>query len=59
MGLSTVPLRFGLPDLLSARGRGVAGRVVTGRFLAGGLVVDGLPRSAALLRNTMALLSVL
>ncbi len=54
MGLSTVPLRFGLPDLLSSGGRGVAGRWVTG-----GLEVHGLPRSALLLRTVVTLLSVL
>ncbi len=54
MGLSTVPLRFGLPDLLSMGGRNVAGRWVTG-----GLEVHGLPRSALLLRTVVTLLSVL
>ena len=54
MGLSTVPLRFGVPDLLSS-----TGRALTGRWAAGGLQVHGLPRAAPLLRTLLKLLSVL
>ncbi len=54
LGLSTVPLRFGLPDLLTSSGRGL-----TGRWVAGGLQVHGLPRHAPLLRTTLTLLNVL
>lgn len=54
LGLSTVPLRFGLPDLLSS-----SGRSVTGRWVGGGLQIHGLPRGAPLLRTVMSLLSVL
>ncbi len=54
MGLSTVPLRFGLPDLLSG-----GGRMVTGRWVSGGLEIHGLPRGALLLRTVLSLLSVL
>ncbi|WP_370325721.1 hypothetical protein [Euzebya sp.] len=54
MGLTTVPLRFGLPDLLSS-----GGRALTGRWVAGGLEVHGLPRGAPLLRTTLSLLSVI
>lgn len=54
LGLSTVPLRFGLPDLLTSSGRGL-----TGRWVAGGLEVHGLPRHALLLRTVLSLLNVL
>lgn len=54
LGLSTVPLRFGLPDPLSS-----TGRALTGRWATGGLQVHGLPRGAALLRTLLSLLSVL
>jgi hypothetical protein len=54
MGLSTTPLRFGLPDLLSS-----GGRLVTGRWVSGGLEVHGLPRAAPLLRTVLSLLSVI
>jgi hypothetical protein len=54
MGLSTVPLRFGLPDLLST-----GGRVVAGRWVSGGLAVHGLPKAAPLLRTVLSLLSVI
>lgn len=54
MGLSTVPLRFGLPDQLSS-----TGRALTGRWATGGLQVHGLPRATPLLRTLLSLLSVL
>ncbi|MGI9017469.1 MAG: hypothetical protein ACR2HR_10275 [Euzebya sp.] len=54
MGLSTMPLRFGLPDLLSG-----GGRVMTGRWVSGGLEIHGLPRGAPLLRTLLSLLSVI
>lgn len=54
LGLSTVPLRFGLPDLLTSTGRGL-----TGRWVAGGLEIHGLPRHAPLLRTVLTLLNVL
>lgn len=54
MGLSTTPLRFGLPDLLSG-----GGRQVTGRWIGGGLEIHGLPKAALLLRTTLSLLSVI
>lgn len=54
LGLSTVPLRFGLPDPLSA-----TGRALTGRWATGGLQIHGLPRAAPLLRTLLSLLSVL
>lgn len=54
MGLSTVPLRFGVPDLLSSTGRSL-----TGRWATGGLQVHGLPRATSLLRTLLQLLSVL
>jgi hypothetical protein len=54
MGLSTVPLRFGMPDPLSS-----AGRAMTGRWAVGGLQLHGLPRAAPLLRTVLQLLSVL
>ncbi|CAN5497884.1 hypothetical protein BH23ACT9_BH23ACT9_04810 [soil metagenome] len=54
MGLSTVPLRFGLPDLLSSTGRGL-----TGRWVQGGLQIHGLPRAAPLLRTVLSMLSVI
>ena len=54
MGLTTTPLRFGLPDLLSG-----GGRQVTGRWIGGGLEISGLPRAAPLLRTTLSLLSVI
>lgn len=54
LGLSTVPLRFGLPDLLTSRGRGL-----TGNWVAGGLQVHGLPRHGLLLRTVLSLLNVL
>lgn len=54
MGLSTVPLRFGLPDLLST-----GGRVVAGRWVSGGLAIHGLPQAAPLLRTLLSLLSVI
>jgi hypothetical protein len=54
MGLSTMPLRFGLPDLLSG-----TGRRMTGRWATGGLQVHGLPRAAPLLRTVLQLLSVI
>ena len=54
MGLTTTPLRFGLPDLLSG-----GGRLVTGRWVSGGLEVHGLPRAAPLLRTVLSLLSVI
>ena len=53
MGLSTVPLRFGLPDLLSS-----SGRRVTGRWASGGLEIHGLPQGTPLLRMVLGLLSV-
>jgi hypothetical protein len=53
LGLSTVPLRFGLPDVLSG-----GGRMLTGRWVSGGLEIHGLPRGASLLRTTLTLLSV-
>ena len=54
LGLSTVPLRFGIPDLLTSSGRGL-----TSRWVAGGLQVHGLPRHAMLLRTVLSLLNVL
>lgn len=54
LGLSTVPLRFGLPDPLSS-----TGRALTGRWATGGLQVHGLPRAAPLLRTLLSLLSVI
>lgn len=54
MGLSTVPLRMGLPDPLSS-----TGRALTGRWATGGLQIHGLPRAAPLLRTVLTLLSVL
>ncbi|HUG86354.1 MAG TPA: hypothetical protein VMM13_17440 [Euzebya sp.] len=54
MGLSTVPLRLGLPDPMSS-----SGRALTGRWATGGLQIHGLPRSAPLLRTLLSLLSVL
>lgn len=53
MALSTVPLRFGLPDPLSATGRGV-----TGRWIGGSIEVHGLPRQAPLLRTLLRLTNV-
>ncbi|MEE8599737.1 hypothetical protein [Euzebya tangerina] len=53
MGLSTVPLRFGLPDLLSS-----SGRRVTGRWASGGLEIHGLPQGTALLRVVLGVISV-
>jgi hypothetical protein len=53
MALTTTPLRFGLPDVLSG-----AGRVAAGRWVGGGLEVHGLPRAAPLLRAVLSLLSV-
>jgi hypothetical protein len=37
LGLSTVPLRLGLPDLLTEEGRRVAKKLLTGRLRIGGL----------------------
>ena len=71
MGLSTTPLRFGLPDLLSGGGRSVAGRWLTSAVRGLGaptdrlgledgsdLQVHGLPMGAPLLRTVLTLLSV-
>ena len=54
LGLSTVPLRMGLPDPLSP-----TGRALTGRWATGGLQIHGLPRATPLLRTLLTLLSVL
>lgn len=54
MGLTTVPLRFGMPDPLSAAGRGLAGR-----WIGGGIEVHGLPRHALLLRSVLQIVNVL
>ena len=54
MGLSTVPLRLGLPDPLSS-----TGRALTGRWASGGLQIHGLPRATPLLRTLLSLISVL
>lgn len=57
MGLANVPLRFGLPDLLAARGREVGGRIASGRLRIHGLL-PALPRGVALLGKINRLLSV-
>lgn len=57
MGLANVPLRFGLPDALTAQGREVGGRLVSGRLRVHGLL-PALPRGVALLRKVNRLLSV-
>jgi hypothetical protein len=53
MELSSVPLRFGTPDPLSAGGRAVLGKVATGK-----LKIKGLPMHARLLTRFQRLLSV-
>ena len=53
MGLSTVPLRFGLPDPLTP-----AGREVTRKILTGTLKVRGLPAGLGMLRMVNRLLAV-
>ena len=53
LGLSTVPLRFGLPDPLTAPGRAVVRGLITG-----GIKVRGRPLGLPLLRTVTRLLSV-
>jgi hypothetical protein len=53
MDLSTVPLRFGLPDALTEDGRALGTKLV-----AGTLRVRGLPRGLPMLRRLNRLLSV-
>ena len=53
MALSTVGLRLGLPDLLSASGRDVGLKLARGR-----LRVAGLPLGLGMLRRVLALLNV-
>jgi hypothetical protein len=40
MGMSTVPLRFGMPDVATADGRGVVGKMLRGRLKVRGLVTN-------------------
>lgn len=54
MGLSTVPLRFGLPDALTESGREVTRQLLTGRLKVRGLLPFGLP----MLRRLNQLLNV-
>jgi hypothetical protein len=51
--LSSVPLRFGLPDTMTKHGREVTGKLVTGK-----IKVRGLVRSPAKLARLNKLLSV-
>lgn len=53
MGLSSVPLRYGLPDPLTEPGRGVAAQVVRGK-----LQLRGLPFGLPLMRKLNRLLNV-
>lgn len=53
MGLSTVPLRFGLPDALTEEGR-----AVTLQFLRRKLRVRGLPLGLSMMRKVNQLLNV-
>lgn len=53
LGLSAVPLRLGLPDPLTARGRGVVAAALTGR-----LRVRGLPWRLGVLTRVNRLLNV-
>ena len=53
MGMSTVPLRFGMPDVATADGRGVLGKMLRGR-----LKVRGLVTKPKLLIRLQKLLSV-
>ncbi len=53
MALSTVPLRYGLPDVFTPDGRAVVGKLATGELRIGGLPL-GLP----MLRAVTTLLNV-
>ncbi|MDP9405274.1 MAG: hypothetical protein M3O86_01545 [Actinomycetota bacterium] len=53
MALSTVPLRYGLPDVATPEGRAVVGKLATGQ-----LRVAGLPLGLPLLRAVTTLLNV-
>jgi len=53
MGMSSVPLRFGLPDVTSAEGRGMIGKLFTGK-----LRVKGMITHAGTLARLNKLLSV-
>lgn len=57
LGLSTVPLRFGLPDALSERGRDVTLKLLTGRLKVRGLLGE-LPRGLPMMRKVNRLLNV-
>ena len=53
MGMSTVPLRFGMPDTMHADGRAVVGKMLRGR-----LKVRGMMRGMPLMVRLQKLLSV-
>lgn len=53
MSLSTVPLRFGVPDMTTPAGRAVGAMLVNGR-----LRIKGLPSGLPMMRRVNRLLSV-
>lgn len=53
LSLSTVPLRFGLPDALTEDGRAVGGKLLTGA-----LRVRGLPLGLPLMRRLHRLMNI-
>ena len=53
LALSNVPLRFGMPDTLTAEGRRVAGMLLSGE-----LKIKGIPRHLKLLTRVQQLFSV-
>lgn len=53
MELTNVPLRFGMPDTLTAKGR-----VIAGKLLNGELKVSGLPRQLPLMIRLQRLFTV-
>jgi hypothetical protein len=53
LGLASAPLRFGLPDALSRKGREVLGNVLTGRVR-----IDGVVRNPRRLSRLTRILSV-
>ena len=53
MGMSTVPLRFGMPDVVTPDGRAVVGKMLTG-----GLKVRGMVKGMPLMVRLQKLLSV-
>lgn len=56
LGLSSMPMRFGLPDLSTSQGRDIAKKLATRTLRIKGILAPP-PRGAALLRKVSRLLS--